>query len=146
MGACLCAALTLAWKELGTSEPRRTIRVSQDETLIREAQGLLDAVQGLEALRHAPAAPNLGALFAVRVHVPATPDRPAPRPSMRLSVDMIIAKGDHGRAIVSGRLTRIGDILPDGSRVVDIQADGVIVRHKGQIRRLPAPSGRILQE
>lgn len=145
MAVCLCAALAMAWNGLAGSEQRRAVTASQDDPLVHEAEILLRAVQGLDAVHRAPAAPNLDALFAVLVHthVPTPPSRPAPQPLMHFSVDMIIAKGEQGRAIISGRLTRIGDTLPDGSRVLDIQAEGVTVQLKGKTRRLPAPKGRI---
>lgn len=142
MGLCLLAVLALAWNGLRDQGQRRVDDAQQDADLQLQAESLLQTAQGLEAIRHGPAAPDLNALFAVQAPVPAAPVRPAPRAVMPMTVDMIIAAGDQGRAIVSGRLTRIGDTLPDGSRVKDIRADGVFLQLDGQVRRLPAPRGR----
>lgn len=144
--ACLGLALGLAWNGLSMDEQRRPAGTDQEGELLQKAKSLIQTVHGLEAIRHAPTAPALNALFTVQPHAPAAAGRAAPRPVVQYTVDMIITSGEQGRAIVSGRLTRIGETLPDGSRVVDIQADSVVLDREGHLYRLPAPSGRILQE
>ncbi len=140
---CLAATLALAWSEL-IKDPRPFIsgKPESDER-VQQAQELVQTVHGLAAVHAALAAPNLDALFTVRPRHAATMERPAPQPTAMLSVDMIIAAGNQGRAIISGRLARINDILSDGSRVADIRADGVLLEYKGRTRRLPAPRGRV---
>ncbi len=141
---CLIATLALAWTELTRTPQTVAADRSQNNELLQQTQELVQTVHGLEALRAASAAPDLEALFMIQPRLAAAPERPAPRPAPQYTVDMIIAAGKQGRAILSGRLTRINDILPDGSRVADIQADSVLLEHKGQTRRLSAPRGRII--
>lgn len=140
---CLITALAVTWNEVTRRPQIIAVDGLPDQQLLRQAQEFIQTVDGLQALRFASAAPNLDALFTIQRSQGAAPAPSAPRPTATYTVDMIIASGKQGRAILSGRLTRINDSLPDGSRVVDIQADGVLLEHNGRTRRLPPPPGRI---
>ncbi|WP_045222617.1 hypothetical protein [Desulfonatronum thioautotrophicum] len=145
----VCAALASAmlWNTLAGEGTRRVVMDQDRDKDPRQVENLLGVAHGLASARNAPSAPELPALFPVKAPVmpppPAVATRAPAPPPMPFAVDMIIAAGDQGRAIISGRLTRPGDVLRDGSRVLSIQADGVILERQGQTRRLAAPSGRI---
>jgi hypothetical protein len=153
MAFCLAIGAVILWKTMVASSPVLRDRAASESEILARIEAMSTVAKGMARVRHARPAPDLGALFAIqlpRIELPAPPPSPAPSPAppikpppMPFDVDMIIAAGEQGRAIISGRLTRIGDVLRDGSRVVDIQADAVTLRKNGQTRRLPAPRGRV---
>jgi hypothetical protein len=148
MVGSLCVALAMFWSTVSGVAPSRGAREQAGDELVLQAESLLDVALGLAEVRDSSPAPDLTVLFAVKPPPLPEPDRPVAvrtpsAPPLVFSVDMIIAAGEQGRAILSGRLTRVGDVLRDGSRVVDIQSDGVTLETRGRLRRLPAPSGRV---
>ncbi|GAB6057709.1 hypothetical protein [Desulfonatronum parangueonense] len=147
MISCSVMAMAMFWNAVTGVEPRGVIRNQDQDELVLQAENLLDVARGLAEVHGSSPAPELAVLFAVRPPAPP-PAQPvlvkAAPPPMAFSVDMIIAAGEQGRAVLSGRLIRVGDVLGDGSRVVSIQADGVTLEKRGALRRLPAPAGRIV--
>lgn len=150
MVGSLAVALAMFWSTVSGIDPSRGGREQAGDERALQAEALLDVARGLAEVRGSSPAPDLAGLFAVKPPRLPESDRPvavkalsAPPPPMPFSVDMIIAAGEQGRAILSGRLTRVGDVLRDGSRVVAIQPDGVTLETRGRLRRLPAPSGRV---
>ncbi|TVQ99232.1 MAG: hypothetical protein EA399_07875 [Desulfovibrionales bacterium] len=146
MLVCAGLASAMLWNTLADENTRRAVMDQDRDKKLQQVENLLAVAHGMASVRNAPSAPELSALFTVKAPVMPIPTiatrAPAPQP-MAFAVDMIIAAGDQGRAIISGRLTRPGDVLRDGSRVLSIQADGVILERQGRTRRLAAPSGRI---
>lgn len=147
MVCSLTVALAMFWGMVGGVDPGRMVQEKARDGLLLEADGLLDVARGLADARQSLPVPDMAGLFTLK---PAPLPEPMPVPTPRalppptaFSVDMVIAAGEQGRAILSGRLTRVGDVLRDGSRVISIQADGVTLETRGRLRRLPPPSGRV---